>query len=116
LPRCPQSLDELTVIAPRRPGSLQLPRDGAPYWRSLTTISDPQIISKIGEISKLKTYMPLLLTYFHMYWVLSVLRDIYMKYMGSMVKVRKPESVKQILQKHNKQKPTQLPNLGQAPM
>jgi hypothetical protein len=36
---------------------------------------------------------------FSHYWILSVLQDIYMKYMGSMVKVRKSESVKQILQK-----------------
>ena len=41
-----------------------------------------------------------------------------MKYMGSMVKMRKPESVKQILQKHNKAKPqttyTSRPNTGVA--
>jgi hypothetical protein len=51
-------------------------------WRSLTTISDRQIISKIGEINKLLTHMHLLLTYFHMYWILSVLQDIHLKYMG----------------------------------
>ena len=38
--------------------------------------------------------MLLLLTYFHMYWRLNVLQELFMKYMGSMVKVRKPESVK----------------------
>ena len=49
-----------------------------------------------------------------MYWILSILQDIYMKYMGSMVKVHKPESVKHFLQKHNKQKPKQLTHLGQT--
>ena len=49
-----------------------------------------------------------------MYWIVSVLQDIYMKYMGSMVKVRKPKSLKQILQKHKK-KPNQLTHLGQTP-
>ena len=63
-------------------------------WRSLTIKFDRQLISKIGEINKLIAHIHLLLTYFHMYWILSVLRDIYMKYMGSMVKVRKPKSLK----------------------
>jgi hypothetical protein len=44
------------------------------------------------------------MTYFHMYLILSVLRDIYLKYMGSMIKVHNPESVKQTLQSTNKKK------------
>ena len=41
-----------------------------------------------------------------MYWRLSVLQDIYMKYMGSMVKVCKPESASRFYMSTNKQKPT----------
>ena len=50
--------------------------------------------------------MLLLLIYLHMYWRLSVLQDIYMKYMGSMVKVCKPESASRFYMSTNKQKPT----------
>ena len=82
-------------------------------WRSLTIKFDRQFISKTGKINTLIAHIHLLLTYFHMYWILSVLQDIYMKYMGSMVKVHKPKSIKQILQKH-KQKPKQLTHLGQT--
>jgi hypothetical protein len=39
--------------------------------------------------------MLLLLTYFHMYWILSVLQDIYAKYMGKYSKGATQESVKQ---------------------
>ena len=59
------------------------------------TISDRQFISKTGEINKLSTHMHLLLTYFHMYWLLSVLQDIHMKYMGKCQKGATQESVKQ---------------------
>ena len=47
-----------------------------------------------AQINKLIAHIHLLLIYFHMYWIPSILQHIYMKYMGSMVKVRKPESVK----------------------
>ena len=77
---------------------------GGSCWRSLTTKFNRQLRLKTGEISKLKTHMHLLLTYFHMYWRLSVLQDINMKCMGSMIKVRNPESVKHILQKHKQAK------------
>ena len=46
--------------------------------------------------------MLLILTYFHMYWILSVLQDIYIKYMGSIVKMRNIESVMQILHQRTK--------------
>jgi hypothetical protein len=38
--------------------------------------------------------MLLLLTYFHMYWRLSVLKDLFIKYMGSMDKRRNSEKHK----------------------
>ena len=55
---------------------------------------DHQLRSKIGEINKLMIHLLLLLTYFHMYWRLSVLQDSFMKYMGSMIKRRNSESIK----------------------
>jgi hypothetical protein len=64
-------------------------------WRSLTTKSDHQLRFKTKEINKLITHIHLLLTYFHMYCRLSILQDLFMKYMGSKDKRRNSKSVKQ---------------------
>jgi hypothetical protein len=40
------------------------------------------------------THMHVLLTYFHMYWLLSVLQDLHMKYMGKCQKGATQENVK----------------------
>jgi hypothetical protein len=87
--------------------------DWCDCWRSLTTISDRQFISKTGEINKLSTHILLLLTYFHMYWRLSVLHDLFTKYMWIWSKGATQESVKQ---KSAKQKPTYTPKLGRVPL
>jgi DNA-directed RNA polymerase specialized sigma subunit len=68
------------------------------------TISDHHLRHKSGRTNTSCTHMLFKLTYFHMYWRLSVLQDIYMKYMRSMIKVHNPESVKQTLQNTNKKK------------
>ena len=88
---------------------------GRYYWWSLTTKSNYQLTSKTGEINKLMTHMPLLLTYFHMYWRFCVLQIINIKYMGSMAKVRNLESVTQILYQRMRRWPIQPSNLGQTP-
>ena len=55
--------------------------------------------------------MHLLLTYFHMYWRLSVLQDIYVKYMGNMIKRRNRRKCKADLAQRNQAKghPTTKP-------
>ena len=45
------------------------------------------------------THMHLLLTYFLKFWRLSVLQDLFIKYMGSMEKRRNSEIVKQEIRK-----------------
>jgi hypothetical protein len=52
--------------------------------------------------------MPLLLTSFYMYWRLSVLQDIYMKYMGSIIKRRKLEKRKAETCKESREGPSTL--------
>ena len=56
--------------------------------------------------------MCLLLRYFHMYWMLSVLQDIYTKYMGKMIKRRNTGKHKAEKRKEAMQKPTYMPKLG----
>ena len=64
-------------------------------WRSLSIKSDRQLKSKIGEINKLMAHIHVLLICFHMYWLLSILQDIHMKYMGKYQKGATEESVKE---------------------
>ena len=58
--------------------------------------------------------MLLLLTYFHMYWMLIVLQDIYQIH-GKMIKRRNTGKCKAEKRKGAKQKPTHTLNLGRAP-
>jgi hypothetical protein len=58
------------------------------------------------------THILFILTYFHMYWRMSVLLDTYMKTMENVVKVRNQTKCKADSCKSLRERPTNLNNLG----
>ena len=68
---------------------------GGICWRFLSTKSNRQLWSKMEETTYFYTHIPLLLTYFHLYWRINVLQDTHSNTSGKQSKRRKAESVMQ---------------------
>ena len=61
-----------------------------PCWRSLSTKFDRQIRYKNRRTKQTYTHMLFILTYFHLYWKIIILQDIYMNTVEKVTKIRFP--------------------------
>ena len=59
--------------------------------------------------------MSFILTYFHMYWKIKVLQDIYMDMVKNIVKMRNPAKLNADSSQEIERRPTYLANLGPKP-